>query len=491
MNRRAFWVVVLALAVFVGYIMVVGNRLPAAVLAQIQAEQQQLIEAKHKVADERGIVAADAAGAPELFRVRAYDQEWPARFTEAGVALSDADRYAARLEELRKRNQRSSRAEVDDLLQRERERRDAALSEAAGVVQEARKRIDLKQNFPQTLARIESGAKPLETADYSAVTAKIQKAEQDWPSKKDDLQKRLDALLQSKKDAVQWEQTAKTLEAKPATQLTADDYAKALDAEESEEHALGTAQALQLSDLSHQLYTSWDNVLEDLDKNPFRERIQHVVTTVSAPADKGATTSQQYWIDVSRDQYQVVENDLGMTIAHKPLGVYDSEADRTPEPAGFAYMASPEQGRNQYGYWEHNDGGSFWHWLPEYLILRDLLSHHSYMPIPSYDWGRYQEARRYGQTYYGRDESGLPKFGSHGTFTQQHYGGSHYAQSGGFSGSKYASGGGSRPSMGVPDPGHRFGSSGSSPSGGKKFGGSSFGKSFGRSAGRSFGGRRH
>jgi hypothetical protein len=181
-----------------------------------------------------------------------------------------------------------------------------------------------------------------------------------------------------------------------------------------------------------------------------------------------------------------------MTIAHKSLGLYDSEADHTPEPAGFAYMASPDQGRNQYGYWEHGDGGSFWHWLPEYLILRDLLSHHSYMPIPSYDWGRYQEARRYGQTYYGRDEGGLPKFGSHGTFTQQRYGSSRYAQSGGFSGSKYASGSGSRPSMGVPTPsGRSFGSSGSSPSAGRKFGGGSFGKSFGRSAGRSFGGRRH
>ena len=105
-------------------------------------------------------------------------------------------------------------------------------------------------------------------------------------------------------------------------------------------------------------------------------------------------------------------------------------------------MASPAEGRNQYGYWDNRGGTSVWTWLPEYLILRDLLSPRYYQPIPSYEWGRYQQARRYGQTYYGRDESGAPKYGSHGTFTAQSYANSRYVQSGGFSGSKYSSSGG-------------------------------------------------
>jgi hypothetical protein len=279
-----------------------------------------------------------------------------------------------------------------------------------------------------------------------------------------------------KKDAAEWVETAKSLESRPAAQLTTADYAKALEAEEGLEHA-PTADAQQLDGLTHQLYTSWDDVLQDLDKDPYREKIDHIVTTVSAPGDKGTTVSDEHWNDISRDQWAQVENNVGMTIAHKPLGEYDSEATRIAQPPGFAYMASPAEGRNQYGYWENRDGGSFWHWLPEYLILSSLLNHHTtYVPVPSYDWDRYRQAQRYGQTYYGHDVSGAPKYGSHGTFTQQHYSSSRYVQTGGFSGSKYGSGGSGLSSS--SSSGKKFGAS-PSESGGHKFSGSS-GRSFGR-----------
>jgi hypothetical protein len=116
---------------------------------------------------------------------------------------------------------------------------------------------------------------------------------------------------------------------------------------------------------------------------------------------------------------------------------------------------------------------------------------HSYRPIPSYEWESYRTARSSGQTYYGRDEAaGVPKYGTHGTFTQQHYADSRYVRSsGGYGNSKYATGGLKR---GESSEGHTFGSGSKPPSSGFKPRSSpGFRPSFRPpSGGRSFG-RRH
>ncbi len=198
-------------------------------------------------------------------------------------------------------------------------------------------------------------------------------------------------------------------------------------------------------------------------------------------------------MNVSAPAFHAVEGDVGMAIAHKDAGLFDSEAENTPEPAGFAYVASPAQGSNQYGYWSHSGGESVWTFLPQYLILRELLWNHDYRPVATDEYMAYRTAQRSGSTYYGREPAtGLPKYGSHGTFTQTHYAGSRYVQSGGFKGSAYASHNspsgfdsshteahGAAPESGA---GHRFGRApGSTPSGHR----------FGRPAGgRRFGGRR-
>jgi hypothetical protein len=103
-------------------------------------------------------------------------------------------------------------------------------------------------------------------------------------------------------------------------------------------------------------------------------------------------------------------------------------------------MAPPSQGSNQYGYWEHRDGQSFWVFYGQYALLRDLLFNHSYRPLPRDEWEDYRGYRSRGQTYYGHDfETGSPKYGSSGTATQDRYAGSTYAQGGGFRNSPYAS----------------------------------------------------
>jgi hypothetical protein len=260
------------------------------------------------------------------------------------------------------------------------------------------------------------------------------------------------------------------------------------------------AQSSELESLSGQLYDSWDKVLTDLDverRDPeriYRERIKTIRTHYTDVASKQSdNTVSQQWVNVSGPQFHAVENDLGMTIAHKDAGLFDSEANTTPQPAGFAYIAPESQGRNEYGYWDHSHGTSVWTWLPEYLILRDLLWNHDYRPVIADEYRGYQTAARAGRTYYGQaSPTAAPKYGTQGTFTQTHYANSRYAQNGGFRGSAYSSHSGefasaprsaprSQPSFSSDSAGHRFGSGAHGPSG-RRFGGGGFGggRRFGR-----------
>ena len=147
------------------------------------------------------------------------------------------------------------------------------------------------------------------------------------------------------------------------------------------------ARTEEIKALTGQLYTSWDKILVDLrdrrsgGSRDYEEKIRTVKTQLPDASGKdGDTTSDESWVEVSRATYQVSEKNIGMAIAHKPAGKYDTEADDVAEPAGFAYMAPVAQERNQYGYWDHRDGGNFWMWYGQYALLRDLLWGHSYQP---------------------------------------------------------------------------------------------------------------
>jgi hypothetical protein len=254
----------------------------------------------------------------------------------------------------------------------------------------------------------------------------------------------------------------------------------------------------------------------------YSEKVKTVRTHFTDLAQKKTEVStDSKWVEVPASTYRSLENDLGMTLAHKDAGIYDSEAQNQVQPPGFAYIATPEQGSNQYGYWSHSGGQSVWTFLPQYLIMRELLWGHSYRPIVINEYNGYRTAQRSGRVYYGQETpASPPKYGSHGTFTGQNYANSRYVQSGGFKGSAYSSSREaaappsgsfsgtqrSEPRFGTPPSengaGKRFGSNpGSSNSGGQRFGsGNSSGQRFGsprtpsrtppRVPGRSFGRRR-
>ncbi len=465
------------LAVFLTFLIVVVvfagfDNLPRSLRADIQAELQQLPQTEKQFQSTRDEVNGDLSSDPDLFRARSMDTVFPERFRIAEAELQGAKKDAATLQDLLKANRRQDRDKAEKILKEEKALRAGAVKEASLIQGEAQHWVDLKRNLPTELKQMESDHQALQSWDFAPITAVVQRAATDWPDKETDLEGRLAALRTIPADAEkQWQSSDAMRKKAEAKDLAGLDYAALLTAAETihDDATALPARTEELKSLTGQLYTSWDKILVDLrdrrsgGSRDYEEKIRTVKTQlIDASGKKGDTASDESWVEVSQAVYRANERNIGMAIGHKPAGKYDSEADQVPEPAGFAYMAPVGQ-RNQYGYWDHRDGGNFWVWYGQYALLRDLLWGRGYQPIPSGEWESYRTARNSGQTYYGRDAStDAPKYGTHGTFTQQHYSDSRYVRSsGGYSSSKYATGGLRR---GEGTEGRTFGSGSKSPS---------------------------
>jgi len=501
MSRRGLEVLAVILSFLIVIVLFAGfDNLPRRLRADISSEAQQLSQTEKQFQSAQEEVNRDLASDPDLFRAHDMNTAFPGRFRIASGELQGAQRDRDALDKLLKANRRQDTGQARKLLDEERALQAAALKEGTAVQSEAQHWVDMKRNLPSELQQMAADHQSLQHWDFSQISGLVTKAEMDWPAKKSDLDTRLSALKAIPASAEQAWQSSEAMRRKAENKdLAGLDYGALLGSADTLHTDVTTlpARTEELQALTGQLYTSWDKVLVDLrDRRSggvrdYEEEVRTVKTKFPDASGKdGVTTSEESWREVPRATYQLAENNIGMSVAHKPVGKYDSEADEVPEPAGFAYMAPVGQ-RNQYGYWDHGSGGNFWVWYGQYALLRDLLWGHSYRPVPSYEWESYRNARSSGQTYYGRDESGgAPKYGTHGTFTQQSYSSSRYVRSsGGYSSSKYASGSLRHGESGA---GHTFGSGSKPPSSGFKVPRSpGFRPSFRPpSGGRSFG-RRH
>jgi hypothetical protein len=501
MSRRGLEVLAVILSFLIVIVLFAGlDNLPRKVRADIGAEAQQLQQAQKQFQSEQDAVTRDLSSDPDLFRAHDMATAFPERFRIAAGELQGAQRDASALDKLLKANRRQDNEQAEKLLKEERALRSAAINEAAAVHTEAQHWVDMKRNLPAELRQMEADHQALQHWDFAPITTVVTRAETDWPQKKSDLDARLATLRSLPADGEKaWQSSDAARRKAENNDLAGLDYAGLLSGAETlhSDVTVLPVRTAELQTLTGQLYTSWDKILADLrdrksgGSRDYEEELRIVRTKFpDATRKDGVTTSEDTWVEVPRSTYQLAEKNVGMSVAHKPVGKYDSEADEVPEPAGFAYMA-PVGERNQYGYWDHGGGGNFWVFYGQYALLRDLLWGHSYRPIPSYEWESYRTARSSGQTYYGHDEAtGTPKYGTHGTFTQQHYSDSRYVRSsGGYSSSKYASG---SVRKGESGEGHTFGSGSRAPSSGFKPRSSpGFRPSFRPpSGGRSFGGRR-
>jgi hypothetical protein len=474
---RLLTVIVLAVMAVVPFLGL--DDLPRATRAAIDSERSELASTTAQVQRAKDEVGSELQSDADIFRTVPASQQWPATLAGAQTVLQSANRDAQQLAALEKQNRRGDRQEAEKLLADERQLRTSALHQATSIRNEASHWVDLKRHLPEDLQQMERDYQTIHTFDLNALDTAVQRAETDWPAKKPDLDARVASVqqLEARGDQI-WE-----LSAEQRRLAAANDFAHLnFGTLGSEADALKAAaadlprQTAAITALTGQLYTSWDKLLVDMRQHGHtnEQDIRTVTTQLpDATAKSGATTSDDRWVEVSPATYQALRNDLGMAIEHKAAGKYDSEADHVAQPAGFAYVA-PNGQSNQYGYWDHSGGQSFWVFYGQYALMRDLLFNHSYRPLGRYEFEDYRSYQSTGRTYYGRDEAaGAPKYGSQGTATADRYSGSTYAKGGGFKDSKYASKSGNyrdsrfaTPGASDPNADHspkRFGSGSSQP----------------------------
>ena len=456
----------------------------------------------------RETIAHDQASDPDLFGNAPAAATWTTKLQAARATLGTAVETDRELSVIAGRNSPELREEAERLLKKERTLRRSAVDEAQAAVASADKWVTFKRDLSGHLGEMKREYDTVRATDFHTLTEAVARAEQDWPAKKEALANRLDAVTAiPKKAEADWDRTAAVREKAASERLSGAELATLIaeDEELAGDPAAIEAKSGELRQLGEQLYESWDKILVDLDHREsddgaYRERIRTVRThTTDAAAKQSETSSSEQWAPVSETAFHALENDLGMAIAHKDAGLFDSEATDTPQPAGFAYIAPETQGSNQYGHWTHDGGTSVWTWLPQYLILRELLWNHSYRPVILNDYRGYRTAESAGRTYYGKaTPASPPTYGTHGTFTRTTYANSRYVQSGGFKGSAYASRDAGRspsafraaspeehhsPALTGHGAGKRFGFGAGSPSG-RRFGQAGGGRSFGRGFGR-------
>jgi len=455
MNRSGLKFLAILLTVSIGVVLTAGlDNLPREVRGQIDSERTALQAARQQVSDANAEVSGEVSADAALFGSIPAAAAWPARLEQAQTGIVTAQREMNDLSALEKQNRRTDRDRAQALLGEERRARTAAVNAAEDIRKDAAHWVEMKRELPQRLAQMSQDYQAIHSYNLEPVEAAVAKGGADWPEKKPDLDAKASQLrgLVAQSDTL-WESSAAARREAAAGDFAHLDFGALTTAEDAMHTAAAglPQQAQDVQALNDQLYYSWDKILVDMEERGsgsarhYDQEIRTVKTRVdSASAKTGESTSDEAWVDVTPATYDSMRNDLGMAVEHKPAGKFDSEAERTAQPAGFAYMAPPAQGSNQYGYWEHRDGRDFWVFYGQYALLRDLLFNHYYRPIDRYDWEGYRSSWRMGRTYYGRDEAaGTARYGSRGTATQDRYAGSSYAKSGGFRDSQYASKSGS------------------------------------------------
>jgi len=405
--------------------------LPRDLRGGIEAERVALADTRQRLQHARQEAGSDLARA-----IPGWEQRVSG--AEAGLKAAEADMVT--LAALYEANRREDREQAEKLLAHERAARTPASAEAGKLEAEAHRLAELKRRMPELLGQMERDYQAVKGADLAPVTAAVEKAGRDWPGKKPDLDARLEDLRGIAAGAEKtWTESEPQRRMAAARDWGAIDAAVFVGSAEALSRASGSLsrKTAELNGLTGQLYESWDRVLVDQERRggTYREKLRTVRTR------EGKSSSDERWTEVSRAEFRANEKHLGMAIAHKPVGKYDSEAERTAQPAGFAYMAPPGQS-NQYGRWESRGGQSFWVWYGQYALLRDLLFNRGYRPVDRGDWESYRESRRSGSTYYGRRGDSQPRYGTAAPDTQSRYSGSKYALGGGFRDSKYAARGG-------------------------------------------------
>ena len=463
MHRRSLGIVAVMLIVLMAIVATAGlDKLPPSLRKSVDAAASLLAHDRSACDQDRSLVDRDISSEPALFQHKST--AWRARLDQDRSRLDAAAAKLASVQQLAKANRRADASYVERGLGEFDSARKDALHDADELRDEAERWIAAKRTLPGRIDAMRASYETLQSID--ADTATVRKAILDWPAKRDDLQTHLAGIENLKTQGRQiWESTAMLRASAAENKLADSEYEELLSQADREDVAARQAKesVAALDALAGQLYVSWDKVLLEVEPGrDAREKIRIVRTRFpDASLTQGETTSEERWETADHVRIRGDEHNAGMVIERKPAGKYDSEAERSVEPPAYAYIAPPGQS-NSYGSWS----GGVWHWLPEYLILSQLL-HASREPVTVLDYDAYRSARRSGEVFYGRNNEYLPRWSDRGvngpayrgppssqgwwkerpspSSGDQSYSGSKYRNRGGFAGSQYQSRGMFRP----------------------------------------------
>jgi hypothetical protein len=435
MERRALGIVAIIIIGLMALVATAGlDHLPGSVKKQVDAGSGLLSNDKQTLERDRSQLDRTIGEDPALFQKEA--DGWKARLGQDQAQLDSAAAKLESLKQVAKANRRGDEANVERGLREFNSLREQALADASAVQSEAQRRLEFKRKLPERLRATRVSYESLEALDADAGAGQVRKAMTDWPAKRQDLQTRLDALKDYKTKAQGiWDSSAELRAAAEKGNLP-DSQLETLssDAEQIDTLAREGKEGIAADNaLASQLYTSWDKLLLSVEDQ--RQKVRIVRTRFpDATLTHGETTSEERTEPLDTSYPRDKEAPTGMVIERKPAGKYDSEAERTVQAPGYAYIAPPGQS-NAYGYW----GGGIWHWLPEYLLLSQLLrSSREPIYLPDYDAYRYSRSR--GETYYGRNrEYEPPRRPTGGWYTERGPASSGGVGSGGFGASPYRS----------------------------------------------------
>lgn len=450
MQTKSFYYLAAALCC-VGLIVMLlgGSGLNAETAEMLNTEQESYPQALEQFKEHKEYVNDALDDDPAFFAATAL--RWQTRLSSAEEQLRGAQAELDNAERLAQEKKDEDRASIESHLLHVREARNFALTESSEIHNQIEQLLELRKNRDSVVRGAQTDHEAIQAMSLLDTQTRVRDASRDWPKKAADLSRRFTELDGVRADASRlWE----TVQAQDSRRDSDIDYVLLAGAASGlHESVLDLSKANDhLLKLADQLYISWDKILADMaieegEDVKFMHKLQLVRVRVSG-ADAGgageALPLQESWQPVSGTEYEAQKENLGLALEVKAAGKYDSEAERaTPQPPGYAYIAAPEQGSNQYGHWVNDRrGGSFWEFYGQYMFMRSLFWGPRYSPIYMNDYRGYRRSYDSGRTYYGSTSGGGKKYGSSSAGTRTRYSSSRYVATDGYKNSRYVQSGG-------------------------------------------------
>lgn len=397
MNRKSLGILAIVIIILMAIVATAGlDSLPPGLKNSVAAASTRVSTDRTLFERQRAEIDEALREEPALFRSQAA--AWRTRLAGAQARLSSAEGELSELKKLAGNDRREDRGKVEQGLSRLETLRAGALQEVQQISSDAKRWLQFKRDLPAQLEKMKANHEAVQAFDVQGATAGAQKAMVDWPAKRSDLETRVAALNELKSRAEQaWSSSADLRAQAEGAKSDSIDYpALFREADQLEAARRGVQQGAEaVNQLAGQLYVNWDKLLVDVEDD--RQKVRVVQTRYpDATLQNGQTSQEEKWEPIGRVRSESASRNVGMVVARKPAGKYESEQETVPQPPGYAYVAPPGQS-NSYGSW--NNG--VWSWLPQYLILSQLLRGPSIPPIGMGDYGSYQSARRRGEVFYG------------------------------------------------------------------------------------------